>query len=197
MSPQTIFFIGRSGSGKGTQVELLLKYLNEHDSGRKVFHIETGALIREFIKDPDNHSSQLASAIYGAGGLMPEFLTTWIWSSHFIREFSGAEHIVIDGTPRKRAEANILDSAFKFYNRKKPSPIYINVSREWSEDRLKARHRADDDSKEVKKRLDWFETEVTKTIDFYRGNPDYNFVEVNGEGTIEEVHKEIIEKLGL
>jgi len=71
----------------------------------------------------------------------------------------------------------------------------MNVSREWSKERLLGRGRKDDDPEEIKKRLDWYETEVAPVVEYYKDNPKYNFIDVNGEQTIEEVHKEIIEKV--
>ncbi|MFA6552239.1 MAG: nucleoside monophosphate kinase [Candidatus Paceibacterota bacterium] len=197
-SPQTFIFIGRSGCGKGTQVELLEKWLKENDSKRNIFKLETGALLRNFIKDDTNHSSRLASTIYNAGGLMPEFLTTWVWSCEFVKNFDDSQHIIIDGTPRRLNEAKILDSALKFYGRAKPIIILLNVSREWAEEKLKSRHRMDDSSSDVKRRLDWFETDVVKAIEFYRNGEDfyYSVIEIDGEKTVEEVHSEIVSKLG-
>jgi adenylate kinase family enzyme len=89
-----------------------------------------------------------------------------------------------------------MDTAFNFYGRKNIFVVHLNVSRKWSEDRLLGRGRMDDvDLTKVKKRLDWFEEDVVPAIEFFKVNPNYNYIDVNGEQTIEEVYAEMIEKI--
>jgi adenylate kinase family enzyme len=89
----------------------------------------------------------------------------------------------------------VLDSIFSFYNLDKPTVIYINVSKEWSVERLMKRGRADDKREEIIERLSWFETEVLPTIEYYRNSKSYSFVEINGEQDIDSVRREIISKI--
>ncbi len=194
MAPQTFVFIGRSGCGKGTQAELLMKLLKEKDQGNEVFYLETGQKFRDFIS-ASGYSNSLALNIQENGGLQPSFLAVWIWSDILIEKLKENQHLIIDGTPRKLGEAIIFTDAMKFYNRR-PQVVYMDVSREWSEARLSERHRSDDALALVKRRLDWFDTEVTPAIDYFRKNPDVDFFDVNGERPIEEIHKDIVERLG-
>ena len=83
----------------------------------------------------------------------------------------------------------------KFYNRK-PKVVYIDVSREWAENRLSSRRREDDLELMVKSRLDWFDTDVIPVIDYFKSNTDVDFLNINGEQSIEEVSNELISKLG-
>ena len=193
MTPKTFIFIGRSGCGKGTQAELLVKFLLKKDPMREILHLETGKLFRDFIKN-STYTHKLSSKIYDEGGLQPEFLTVNLWSAFFIQSMQENVHLVIDGTPRKYHEAQVLDSAMKFYNREKPYLLYLNVSRDWATERLKGRGRMDDNRSDIKARLDWFETDVVKAIGFYRDNPDYHFLDISGERGVEEVHEEIIQR---
>jgi adenylate kinase len=191
---QTYIFIGRSGCGKGTQAELLIKSLTEN--GRKIFNLETGKKFREFVKG-DSYSSKLSNEIGERGGLQPEFLAVLMWASSMVDKVQGDEDFVLDGTPRKMAEAKTLDSALDFYGFEKPIVVFVNVSRKWAEERLLGRGRSDDDTEEIKKRLDWYETEVAPVVEWYKGNGSYKFLDINGEQTIEEVHQEIMEKICL
>lgn len=194
MNPYTFIFIGRSGCGKGTQVELLQKYLAEKFAGDEVFYLETGERFRAFIKE-DSYSSKLSKAVYETGERQPSFLAIWMWSHLLVESFKGTEHLIIDGSPRAYGEALAMDTALKFYGRK-AFVVHLNVSREWSEERLLNRGRGDDlDASKVKKRLDWFEKDVTPAIEFFKSNPDYNFIDVNGEQLIEEVYAEMMGKL--
>lgn len=194
MTPKTFIFSGRSGCGKGTQVDLLIKKLQEVDSVRSLVHLETGKLFREFIKG-ETYTQKISNKIYDAGGLQPEFLTISLWANFFIGQMKENVHLVVDGTPRKHHEAIVLDSAMKFYKREKPFFVHLNVSRKWAEERLLGRHRVDDNKEDILARLDWYDTDVVPAIQFYKNNPDYVFLEINGEQTVEDVHKDILKTI--
>ena len=190
--PQTFILFGRSGSGKGTQARLLIKYLKEQKN-RKVFYVETGQRFRDFLSK-DNYTSRLTNEVMKTGGLLPPFLPIWIWSDFFVENLTGDEDMVLDGLCRVASEAKVLDSAMKFYKRHNPVVVYIKTSYEWSFARLKGRGRADDTDEYIKSRLDWFDWNVVPAMAFFHENPDYCFIEVNGEQTPEEVHMEILSK---
>ena len=88
----------------------------------------------------------------------------------------------------------IFNTVISFYNRK-VVVIYVNVSREWSRERLLARGRNDDDSHGIEKRLDWFDKDTMPAVDHFKTDSNYNFLDINGEQSIEDVHKEILAKI--
>ena len=177
--PLSFIFIGPSGSGKGTQVGLLRKYLEEKDT-YPTLYVETGAQFREFIKK-DSFSSKLSNEVYKTGARQPDFLAVWIWASFIVDKIKNDDHIIFDGTPRSMPEAIILDTAVRFYNIK-PFVVYLKLSRQSSEKRLLARGRIDDRSEaEIIKRLDWFQTDVMPAVDHFRTSELYHFVELDGE----------------
>lgn len=195
MNLKTFIFIGRSGCGKGTQVKLLMDYLKEKNKSEKIFYLQTGQHFRDFVKK-EGYANKLSKKIMDEGGRQPDFLAVWVWSNAFLENIKNEEHLIVDGTPRSLNEARILDTAIRFLRRRKPYVVYIDVSRQWSEERLLERGREDDlDIEEIRKRLDWFEDDVIPAVSFYRDNEDYNFVYVNGEQTIEEVNKEMMKKI--
>jgi adenylate kinase family enzyme len=63
--------------------------------------------------------------------------------------------------------------------------------------RLLARGRADDTPEDINSRLAWYETDVAPSVDFYRNNPNYNFCDVNGDQSVEDVFEDIKKQLGL
>lgn len=193
---KAFIFIGRSGCGKGTQVELFKQKLSEIYSDKKTLHVETGVLFRQFLK-VESYIQKLTKEIVETGGLMPEVMAVAMWSRYLLDNFTGQENLLFDGCPRKVQEAKYLDSALKFFKISKPVVIYMNVSREWATNRLTARGRKDDSPEGINSRMNWFDTDVLPVIEFYRNNNSYDFVEANGEQSIEEVQKEIISKLGL
>jgi adenylate kinase len=193
--PQAFIFIGRSGCGKGTQVELFKNELVKKD-GRKILHIETGNMLREFITGT-SYTEALTKKTLDAGGLMPEAVVVYFWMKYLVDNFSGVENLLFDGAPRKLPEAILLDGALNFYGIKRYKVVFINVSRQWAADRLLARKRADDTEEAINKRMDWFENEVMKSIDFFRVDQHGQFIEINGEQSIDDVHKEIMNRIGL
>ena len=194
MFPQNFIFIGMSGCGKGTQAKLLGEYLKKVDPKREVFFLETGAEFRRFIQG-EGYTQRLSKKIYDEGGSQPEFLSVYMWSHLIAENFKEDEHLIVDGTPRRFHEAGALDSAFDFYSREKPYFIFLNIGKEWATERLTGRGRIDDNHDDIKARLNWYETDVVPAINFYRNNPKYNFLEINGEQTIEKVHQDILDKL--
>ncbi|MDB5194573.1 MAG: adk, adenylate kinase, adenylate kinase [Parcubacteria group bacterium] len=192
MTLHTVIFIGRSGSGKGTQADLLKDRFHRLDSARHILYIETGARFREFIRG-GSLSAKRAKEINDEGSLQPDFLAAWMWGSALIEELEPDMHLVFDGAPRAESEARLLTTALGFYGRKNVTVIHIKVSRRWSEDRLLARGRADDTSlQKVDKRLDWFDKKVVPAIEYFKSDPFYKVIEVNGEQPIEKVHADII-----
>jgi len=196
MTPYTLILYGCSGSGKGTQADLLIKYLKKEDPKRKTLYIQTGQRFRDFAK-LDYYTSKRAEKIINTGQLMPAFLPIWIWTDFLIKNLEEDEHIIFDGLVRRANEAPIFDGAMKFYNREKPRIIFLNVGEEWATKRLTERGREDDKMEEIRKRINWYHTDVVPTLNFFRNNSDYNFLDINGEQTIEEVHKEILDKLNI
>jgi adenylate kinase family enzyme len=196
MNLQSFVFIGRSGCGKGTQIEMLMKLLKEKDPDREILYIYTGQEFRNFIQG-SSATQKISKSIYDSGGLMPEFLTVHMWVKPLVEKYKGNQHIIFDGTPRKFHEAGVLHSMFGFYKLEKPWVINIGISAEEAVKRLLKRERQDDNEADIRKRLGWYETDVSPTIEFYRDNPNYNFLYVDGERSPEEVHLDIAKKMGL
>lgn len=191
---RAFIFMGRSGCGKGTQVELLKKKISEVYSDREVLHIETGALFRLLLKS-NSYTQKLTKEIVETGGLMPEVMAVAMWSKFLIENFNGDQNLLFDGCPRKVPEMRLLDSALKFYKVSRPTVIYMNVSREWATDKLLKRGRKDDTKDGIENRMNWFDKDVMPVIEEYKKDQTYNFIEVNGEQSIEQVQKEINTKI--
>ena len=197
MEKHTYIFIGASGSGKGTQVALLKEYMNKKEPA-PIFYLQTGQYFRDFVKG-DTYAARIAREANEKGERQPDFLAMWLWSDIFVKNLTGEEHLIIDGSPRSLNEAQNLDIAMKFFRREQPAVIYIKVSPEWSRahlmERAQKEGRVDDSEESINKRIAWFERDVVPAINYYRRDRDYDFVEINGERTIEEVHRDIIAQL--
>ena len=196
MQLQSFIFIGRSGCGKGTQAKLLIDRLKQLDPTRKSLYIQTGGELREFIKG-NSFTQKIARKLYVTGSLMAEFLTIDMWVTALVNRYSGDDHLVFDGTPRKVHEAQVFDTIFSFYKLSKPWVINLEISHDEALKRLMARKRIDDTEDDIRKRLTWFESEVVPTIEYFKSHPGYNFITIDGERSIEEIHSDIVKRVGL
>jgi len=198
-TPQrTFIFIGPSGCGKGTQVKLLQNYLKAQDPTCEIFYHQSGNYFREFVKGT-TYAADISRNALNNGERQPDFLAMWIWSNTFITNLHGHEHLIIDGSPRSMNEQQNLDIALKFFKRAQPIVIYMKVSHDWALERMlgraKEEGRADDTKEAIEKRLAWYESDVLPVVEHYRRDRDYDFIEINGEQSIEAVHQEIITKV--
>lgn len=159
-------------------------------------YIQTGEEFRKLIKG-STVTAQKSRAINEVGGLQPEFLTINLWTSVLMNAYEGNQHLVLDGTPRKLHEADILHSCFDFYDFAKPWVINIDISEEESYKRLTLRKRADDTEEDIRKRMAWYETDVVPTLSYYDANPKYTFLKIFGGRSVEDIHADIVKKIGL
>ena len=53
----------------------------------------------------------------------------------------------------------------------------------------------DINEEEIKRRLNWFETDVIPAVEYFRKYPKYNFVELNGDQPVEAVQQELFSKV--
>ncbi len=198
LAKQTYIFIGASGSGKGTQIRLLEEYLTKKDPETPIFHLQTGHYFREFVRG-DSLAARIAREAVDNGRRAPDFLAMYLWSDVFIKNITGNEHIILDGSPRSLSEMKNLDVALKFFRREDPVVIHLKVSPEWSFNHLIERAdiegRKDDTEEGIRRRVSWYETDVLPAVNRYRRDRDYDFIEIDGERSIEEVHRDIINQL--
>lgn len=194
----TIIVMGRSGSGKGTQVQLLKDYLNSNRPEMNIFHFESGNHFRNFIDQP-GYTSELMREILGKGILAPDFITEWFLADAFVKNMTREDQVVIiDGFPRTVNQAHTLDSAMKYYHRSNIKVLHIRVSEEEVRNRMIERGRTDDQKIEViNNRITWYNENVLPTLDYMRSQPHYEIIDIDGERSVEDVHSDIIATLGL
>jgi adenylate kinase len=200
MPPQSFIFIGRYGAGKGTQAKSLIEELKKRDPERGTIYVETGAEFRKFMAS-DGFTAKHTHDIVTRGNLMPEFMCVYLWGKLLVEEYTGVENLIFDGTPRKLLEAKALEALFPFYGLEKPWVIYLDVEHGESHKRISlrasAQGRVDDGNEAIEKRRAAYEADVVPTIEWYRANPNVKFLDIDGHGSIEAVHEEIVKRTGL
>ncbi|TSC75553.1 MAG: adenylate kinase [Parcubacteria group bacterium Gr01-1014_30] len=187
--PLVGIFLGRSGSGKGTQVKLLKKKLG-------LDYISSGKLLRRRKKIKDFTGKKLQKVL-DRGGLVPTPVVFKLWLDRFekLKKKKNFKGFIYEGSPRKIFEAYLMDEALGWYEwNKKLKVILIDISEKEAIARLTKRGREDDKISAIKSRLSWFQTNVVPVINFYRKTG--RLIKINGEQTVENVFKDILKALG-
>lgn len=215
--PLVLVFLGKSGAGKGTQLDLIREKFGFDFIG-------SGELLRTRKKEKDFTGQKIASVI-DKGGLIETPVIFSLWMAEFERLKNRdvpIKGIVLDGSPRKIREAYLMEEALNWYEwNDNFKAILIDVTDEEVFTRIANRRictqcneivpyigelrklkncpkcqgelitRPEDaDVEAVKKRLDWFAEEVTPVIDFYKKQD--KLVVVDGNQQIEEIFEDIL-----
>ena len=195
METQTFLFYGQVGSGKGTQVKLLMDYLKAKD-GKEGVYAGTGESFRKLV-DTNNYTASLVKDSMLRGELQPDFLTTSLFTNILIASLNSEKHLFADGYPRNIVQSENFETMMKFFKRGTIKIIYIELSKEEAMKRNLLRGRADDTEEGLNRRFDEYLNNVVPSMEYFKEKEGYEIFTINGEQSIEEVQKEIIRALSL
>jgi len=210
MKSLNIIFLGRSGSGKGTQAELLSKKFS-------LINIDTGDVLRALAKKEDKFGTTILKTIT-QGQLVPVWLVVYCWLNRLFR-IAPEKGIIMEGSPRQLEEAKILEEVFIWLGRENFKVIYLRVPEKEITGRLLARRicskcgrefslnftpqlkecpycqgklirRQDDYPGAIKNRMLFFQKKILPVINYFRRKKI--LIEVDGEGSIEDIHERIV-----
>ena len=184
-SGATFCFLGRSGCGKDTQAQLLKEYVEKQ--GHEIVWISTGELGRN-LKKQDTVVGRRIKNILETGGLFSDWLAIGLWFCMIKDVLKKEEVVFFPSSPRYLKECEAIDQLMSGEYRITPIPIYLNITDEEALKRMLARGRADDTSKVIAERLSWFDGQMLPMANYY----GKRLVTIDGHGSIEEVHKKII-----
>jgi len=193
---QTFVFFGIVGSGKGTQVELLNKYLKENNISDDVLFISPGNEYRKIIAS-DIYTSKVIKERLEKGLLQPDFLTIGMLTNILILNTKENTSIIADGFPRTIAQSESFEDMMRFFNRSNVKIIYIELSKEEAIKRMKLRGRSDDTDEGITNRFNEYVNNVIPSMEYFNGKEGYTLYKINGDQSIENVQKDIISSLGL
>ncbi len=197
MQTHTIIFIGPQGSGKGTQIEMLTKFLKTHDPAHRVIDVQTGRRFRALAMKGEGFTEKKVHETLDTGVLQPLFLSVMLWSDAFHQHLDPEAHLLIDGFPRTIHEAEVLESAFAFYRRDHLIVIDLVTDEAVVRERMIKRARQDDTSTSIEARLAWYREETLPVLDYYRKRPHTTVIDCDGTDTILGVHTQILQALSL
>lgn len=195
MQPQTFVFFGQVGSGKGTQVKLLTDFLKAKD-GRESIYAGTGDGFRKLIES-DNYTANLVKEYVHNGILVPDFLTDAVFVNILISNLSFDKNLIADGYPRTTSQSIVFEKMMEFFKRDIIKIIYIELSEEEAMKRNLLRGRQDDTREGLIKRFNEYKNKVVPAMDYFKDKEGYEIHTINGEQTVENVHKDIIKALNL
>lgn len=196
MQPITVAFFGISGSGKGTQAELLEKFLRENDTKRGVVRPEMGNLLRAFMQSGTSLAEKTGQ-IVSSGGLVPSFMPIYMLTGMLNEHFDGTQHLILDGTCRRPDQSRAADDMMRLWGRTNLHVISLELTPESAKARLIARGRADDAKDEaIANRFSWYQEQVVPALDTLR-DCGWAVHSINGEPDVDTIHKSILSVLGL
>ncbi len=195
-NPQTFIFIGRSGSGKGTQINLLKEYITKINPEIETLSFVMGDIFRSFVKD-EGYAQDRIKEITSKGLLVPDLISNSLFVSELLSKLAPKEHLYIDGIPRSVSQAEAVIEILNFYNRFNPIIIDIEVSEKEAKRRMFLRNRADDTKDSITSRSNFYNKNVVPAINYLKEKSKFTYILIDGEKLIEEIHQDIINNLSL
>lgn len=217
---KAIILLGRPGSGKGTQAELLAKKLG-------LFNFEMSDLLQEFFKENPNDSQvKKAKKLFNSGKLVSQNLVIRLTIDRIKKLKRQNKDIVFDGAFRTVYQVkSIYPVLIKEYGEKNIKIFNVKISPQesiWRNTRRriclkcdnpvpytsqtknlkicprkgcggKLMTRKDDNPEIIKRRLKIFMEETQPVINYFKKKG--LLIEINGEQSIEGVFREILRKL--
>ena len=211
-----LILFGAPGAGKGTQAAELVKKYN-------LTHISTGEMFRNAIAEK-SAMGELANSYISKGCLVPDDVTVEFVKKRLALE-DCKNGFILDGFPRTLHQAECLDQICLESNIKIDFVIDIEVPTEELIARLSGRRvckdcgasyhtmfnkpivedkcdicggqlytRKDDSKESVAVRLKTYQAQTTPLINYYKNKGI--LLEINGQQEINDVFKEIVNKLG-
>ncbi len=185
--PLNLIILGPQGSGKGTQAELLQKKLHAALFG-------AGDVLREIAKTNTELGKKVHETINVQGRLVePELISEVIKDK--IATVSKSQNLILDSYPRSLEQYELFKNFWPAIGRGDYRVLFIELTEDEAVERLLLRKRLDDSEETIRKRLQLFNSQTMPMIK--EMDKDGNVVHINGEQSIEAVHREILAKLGL
>lgn len=176
-----LILIGIQGAGKSTQGNLLSETL-------QIPYLSTGHIFRTIAQEKTPLGRYIKETM-NAGFLIPDQKTLEIVSDYLSR-LEYEKGYIMDGFPRTIEQAKAFENGINYV-------IYLKVSDKEALWRLSYRDngdREDETLAALRKRIELFHQFTEPVLDFYREKGI--LVEIDGEKSIDEIHQEILEKIG-
>ncbi len=187
-----LFFLGIQWCGKGTQGKLLFKdYATQYD------YLEMGQLFRAAMSN-DNIIGNYCKDIVNSGRLVPHFVSHGWFDIALQIATEKNVGLMVDGFPRSMTQAEFMKKEMDAYQRDFVI-VHFELSKEKAIERMMKRAeiegRKDDTIEAMNTRIDAFMNETLPMIKYFEEQG--KVISINADGTIEDIQKELRNKLGL
>jgi adenylate kinase len=214
---KTVLFHGPSGSGKDTQVELLVKDYNFENIG-------TGEMFRRMYSEGDLDAIK-AHQYWSKGKFVPDKLVYKMLES-WIKQFDPEKNWAFVSVVRTPEQIPLFEEVLKKANRELDYFVHFLLSEEEAVERMSLRwvcpncdatyhakykpekvkgycdrcgtklvQREDDRPERIKLRLREYEKGIDKIVKHYKDQGI--LLEIDASPSIQEIHKEVVKKLKL
>ncbi len=176
-----LLIVGRQGSGKGTQAELLAHHFGiNHLSTGKFFRDSAGVGVPAGLE---------AKAFMDHGELVPDPIVIAVVEERFSNPEEIRVGFILDGFPRNAVQAEALDCVLA------ANPIDLVIDLRVPEDvcvaRMIERGRDDDTEEGIRRRLFLYDAETAPLLDGYRSRGIV--ADVAGVGDPDDICKRLID----
>ena len=123
-------------------------------------------------------------------------MTDAVFINILISNLSSDKNLIADGYPRTDSQSVVFEEMMKFFKRDDIKIIYIELSEEEAMKRNLLRGRQDDTKEGLTKRFNEYKNKVVPAMNYFKDKQGYEVHTINGEQSVEDVHKDIIKALG-
>ena len=188
MSARRLLLLGPPGAGKGTQAQTLVECY-------EIPQISTGDMLRAAVS-AGTEVGQKAKAFMDAGKLVTDEIVIGV-AEERLRQPDAQGGFILDGFPRTVAQAEALDGLLEKLGVKLERCVSMMVNDDELVKRLLKRAeiegRSDDNEESIRVRMNEYREKTEPLVGYYRGRGV--LVEVDGEGSVDEIAKRIEQAL--
>lgn len=179
-----LILLGGTGSGKSTQAQRLSEKL-------QIPIISTGNLLRSEIAKENDLGNQ-AKPHFDKGELIPDPILIDVMKEHLVKP-DLTQGWLLEGYPRTAFQAEELDFLLEDLNQSLNWAIYLKISDQYMLERSLKRNFNDDTREVIETRIKMFYKFTVPILEYYEKK--YHLLTVNGEQSLEDVEREIINNL--
>ena len=214
---KTLLFHGPSGSGKDTQVNMLVE---KYD----FLNIGTGDMFRTMYEEKDEKAIE-AHEYWSKGNWVPNDLT-YVMFADWLKRYDLTKNLVFVSTVRDIGQVPLFDEALRKNHRKLDTFVHFKLSEKDAIERLSVRticskcgepyhpkykkekkdgfcdkcggiliQREDDRPEKIRERLSEYDRTIEPILEAYKKREI--LLEIDASPSIEEIHKELVKRLGL